>query len=61
MREQDYLTREGGGVTYNALVTRPGLVKAAVVFAPVSSRTADNLNRWIRDERPIRHGTSDDS
>jgi dipeptidyl aminopeptidase/acylaminoacyl peptidase len=35
-----------------------------VVFAPVSSRTADNFNRWIRDERPdlaaaitSRHGT----
>ena len=54
----------GGGVTYNALVTRPGLVKAAVVFAPVSSRTADNFNRWIRDDRSglagqitRRHGT----
>ena len=54
----------GGGVTYNALVTRPGLVKAAVVFAPVSSRTADNFNRWIRDDRSElagqitrRHGT----
>jgi dipeptidyl aminopeptidase/acylaminoacyl peptidase len=54
----------GGGVTYNALVTRPGLVKAAVVFAPVSSRTADNFNRWIRDDRSDlagqitrRHGT----
>jgi dipeptidyl aminopeptidase/acylaminoacyl peptidase len=42
----------GGGVTYNALVARPGLVRAAVVFAPVSSRTADNFNRWIRDDRP---------
>ena len=54
----------GGGVAYNALVTRPGLVKAAVVFAPVSSRTADNFNRWIRDDRSglagqitRRHGT----
>jgi dipeptidyl aminopeptidase/acylaminoacyl peptidase len=54
----------GGGVTYNALVTRPGLVEAAVVFAPVSSRTADNFNRWIRDDRSElagqitrRHGT----
>jgi dipeptidyl aminopeptidase/acylaminoacyl peptidase len=54
----------GGGVTYNALVARPGLVRAAVVFAPVSSRTADNFNRWVRDDRPElaaqitrRHGT----
>jgi dipeptidyl aminopeptidase/acylaminoacyl peptidase len=41
----------GGGVTYNTLVAQPGLVDAAVVFAPVSSRTADNFNRWIRDDR----------
>jgi dipeptidyl aminopeptidase/acylaminoacyl peptidase len=41
----------GGGVTYNTLVAQPGLVDAAVVFAPVSSRTADNFNRWIRNDR----------
>ena len=40
----------GGGVVYNVLVARPGLVDAAVVFAPVSSRTADNFDRWIRDD-----------
>jgi uncharacterized protein len=38
----------GGGVTYNALVAQPGLVDAAVVYAPVSSNTVDNFNRWIR-------------
>jgi len=38
----------GGGVVYNVLVSQPGLVKAAVVFAPVSSNTVDNFNRWIR-------------
>lgn len=43
----------GGGVTYNTLVARPGLVKAAVVFAPVSSDAADNFNRWTRPDRPI--------
>ena len=42
----------GGGVTYNVLVIWPGLVDAAVVFAPVSSDTVDNFNRWIRGERP---------
>lgn len=42
----------GGGVTYNALVVRPGLIDAAVVFAPVSSDTVDNFDRWIRGERP---------
>lgn len=39
----------GGGVVYNALVAAPGLVDAAVVYAPVSSKTADNFNRWQRD------------
>lgn len=38
----------GGGVTYNSLVAQPGLVKAAVVFAPVSSNAAQNFNRWSR-------------
>ena len=43
----------GGGITYNVLVAQSGLVKAAVVFAPVSSDAIDNFNRWTRDERPI--------
>jgi dipeptidyl aminopeptidase/acylaminoacyl peptidase len=47
----------GGGVVYNALTAVPGLVDAAVVFAPVSSRTEDNFNRWIRDD-PDRDGLS---
>jgi dipeptidyl aminopeptidase/acylaminoacyl peptidase len=38
----------GGGVVYNALVAQPGLVDAAVVFAPVSSDAVDNFNRWTR-------------
>ena len=36
---------------YNALVAQPGLVDAAVAFAPVSSDTVDNFNRWTRPER----------
>ena len=40
----------GGGVTYNVLVAQPGLVDAAVVFAPVSSDAVDNFDRWIRDD-----------
>ncbi len=40
----------GGGVVYNALAVRPGLVGAGVVFAPVSSRTADNFNHFTRDD-----------
>jgi uncharacterized protein len=43
----------GGGITYNVLVAQPGLVKAAVVFAPISSDAVDNFNRWVRNERPI--------
>jgi dienelactone hydrolase len=45
----------GGGVVYNALVVRPELVAAAVVFAPVSSDTADNFDRWTRPD-PGRSG-----
>jgi dipeptidyl aminopeptidase/acylaminoacyl peptidase len=40
----------GGGVVYNTLVVAPGLVDAAVVFAPVSSRPADNVDRFQRRE-----------
>jgi len=42
----------GGAVTYNALVVKPGLVRAGVVFAPVSSDFVDNFNRWTVAERP---------
>jgi dipeptidyl aminopeptidase/acylaminoacyl peptidase len=48
----------GGGVTYNALVAMPGLVDAAVVYAPVSSNTAENFNRWTRAD-PGRGDVSD--
>jgi dipeptidyl aminopeptidase/acylaminoacyl peptidase len=37
----------GGGVVYNVLVARPGLVDAGVVWAPVSSDAVDNYDRWI--------------
>jgi uncharacterized protein len=47
----------GGGVVYNVLTVAPGLVEAAVVYAPVSSRAQDNFNRWIRDD-PGRSGLS---
>ena len=42
----------GGGVTMNALVTQPGLVDAAVIYASVSSRFLDNLDHFTRDSRP---------
>jgi dipeptidyl aminopeptidase/acylaminoacyl peptidase len=43
----------GGGVGLNVAVVQPGLVKAIVLFAPVSSDAVDNFNKWIRgsDER----------
>ncbi|MBQ1093175.1 S9 family peptidase [Streptomyces sp. B93] len=40
----------GGGVVYNTLVVAPGLVDAAVVFAPVSSLPADNFKHFQRRE-----------
>jgi dipeptidyl aminopeptidase/acylaminoacyl peptidase len=49
----------GGGVVYNALAVEPGLVGAGVVFAPVSSRTADNFNHFTRnDDDPGDDGTA---
>jgi dipeptidyl aminopeptidase/acylaminoacyl peptidase len=45
----------GGGVMLNVLTVQPGLVDAAVVFAPVSSNTVDNFDRWIRGD-PSRDG-----
>lgn len=38
----------GGGVVYNVLVVEPGLVDAAAVFAPVSSRPAENVEHFQR-------------
>jgi dipeptidyl aminopeptidase/acylaminoacyl peptidase len=38
----------GGGVVYNALVVRPGVFRAAVAYAPVSSDSVDNFNKWVR-------------
>ncbi|GAA0931909.1 prolyl oligopeptidase family serine peptidase [Kribbella koreensis] len=40
----------GGGITYNVLVAQPGLVKAAVVYAAVSSNAVENFDRWTRPE-----------
>jgi dipeptidyl aminopeptidase/acylaminoacyl peptidase len=47
----------GGGVVLTALVVRPGLVDAAVVYSSVSSMAADNFDRWIRRD-PGREGTA---
>ncbi len=40
----------GGGVVYTALVVRPGLFRAAVAYAPVSSDTIDNFDKWVRHD-----------
>ncbi|MDP9417115.1 MAG: alpha/beta fold hydrolase [Actinomycetota bacterium] len=40
----------GGGIVYNVLAAKPGLVDAAVAFAPVSADAVDNFERWTRGE-----------
>lgn len=40
----------GGGVVYTALVVRPGLFRAAVAYAPVSSDSIDNFDKWVRHD-----------
>lgn len=42
----------GGGVTLNAIVAQPELVRAAVVYASVSSRFVDNLRQFTIPGRP---------
>ncbi|GAB3999422.1 alpha/beta hydrolase family protein [Nocardioides marmoraquaticus] len=42
----------GGGVTLNAIVAQPDLVRAAVVYASVSSRFVDNLRQFTIPGRP---------
>jgi dipeptidyl aminopeptidase/acylaminoacyl peptidase len=37
----------GGGVVLNILVVKPDLVKAAVLFAPVSADYRKNFSRWL--------------
>ena len=44
----------GGGVVLNALVARPHLAKAAVLYSPVSSLAADNYRRWVADDPTLR-------
>lgn len=36
----------GGGVAWNIMVAKPGLIKAYVLFAPVSADLRDNYERW---------------
>ena len=44
----------GGGVVLNALAARPHLARAAVLYSPVSSRAADNYDRWVRPDPMLR-------
>ncbi|MDP2586282.1 MAG: alpha/beta fold hydrolase [Candidatus Komeilibacteria bacterium] len=37
----------GGGVTLTSLVAKPGLIKAAVLYAPVSGNYALSYERWL--------------
>ncbi len=39
----------GGGITLNIITARPDLVKAAVLFAPVSGDYRDNFARWTKN------------
>lgn len=36
----------GGGVTFNASLARPDLIKASVVWGPVSAKYEDNYLKW---------------
>jgi uncharacterized protein len=40
----------GGGVAFQALVIKPGVYDAAITYAATSSNTADNFNKWQRDD-----------
>lgn len=42
----------GGGITINIAVTKPDLVKAIVLYAPVSADYIDNYNKWGRKSNP---------
>lgn len=42
----------GGGVTQGVLVTHPGLVDAAVIYASVSSRFIENVRQFSEPGRP---------
>lgn len=44
----------GGSVAFNALVARPGVFDAAIVYASTSTNAVDNFNRWQRDDDRLR-------
>ena len=44
----------GGSVAFNALVARPGVFDAAIVYASTSTNAVDNFNRWQREDVRLR-------
>jgi dipeptidyl aminopeptidase/acylaminoacyl peptidase len=42
----------GGGIALNIMVTKPKLIKAYVLFAPISIDFRDNYYRWIAKKGP---------
>lgn len=44
----------GGSVTFNALVARPGVFDAAVVYASTSTTAVENFDRWQRSDADYR-------
>jgi uncharacterized protein len=57
----------GGSVTFQALVIRPGVFDAAIVYASTSTDAADNFNRWQRFDGTLgqqiirRYGSPEDN
>jgi len=47
----------GGLLALNIMVTKPTLVKAYVLFAPMSSDYRDNFDRWILHRREPKYGS----
>jgi len=46
----------GGGIALSIMVTKPDLIKAYVLFAPMSSDYRDNFYRWILHRREPKFG-----
>jgi dipeptidyl aminopeptidase/acylaminoacyl peptidase len=46
----------GGGLALSVLVSKPELVKACVLFAPISMDYRDNFERWILRRREPKYG-----
>jgi dipeptidyl aminopeptidase/acylaminoacyl peptidase len=43
----------GGGIAFQALVVRPGVFDAAIMYASTSTLAANNFNKWQRNDYPI--------